>query len=99
MNPLVLRQLEELETQLKQLANTAQHLKETHQSQTKEREEVLQEHWQSQRAMATYRQTQDNFDALQADTNRLTEDRARLRAHLTRLLSRTKALGEALRHS
>ena len=92
MNPLIKRQLDEIEGNLDALGAALARAKEDSQEGAKEREGLLKDQWRQRKELATVQRITDDYDALEAENARLKETLAQLRERLARVREFTKAL-------
>jgi hypothetical protein len=97
MNPLVRKQLQVVEQNLRRLESAVSRAREEAARIEQERERLVQEQWRQRREIVTLQHARDDYDRLAEECEQLRGLQKELRERLQRVLGKTKALGEELR--
>lgn len=92
MNPLVVRQIQELELGLRDLKTLLEQAAERKQSQDAEIQRINQEQWTLRKQVNTLQHTASEYDKLNAQTEKLAAQRHAIEKRLKSILANTRAL-------
>lgn len=97
MNALIKSQLDQIESRIKELGETLRALREDAQHQADEKERMLKDQWGHRKRLAALEHAVEDYDRVAEENAQLQDIHNQLRAQLTAVLNKTKALSSELR--